>query len=429
MSRRHALVVGIDEYLGFGPESQLAGAVRDARIMAEVLVTRHGFAPGDVLQRLGIEATRRAVLDALETIRGRVGFRDQVLLFFSGHGSQMTDREGDEGDGLDETLVPCDSGRENSRNRDVTDDEINFWAARILEKTPHLTLIFDCCHSATLHRPGWRVRSVPPDLRPIEALPPSPIPALRDFETRPRPLQLAACRDDERAFELPASIAGKVRGAFSLHLIEALREASSRESWRQVFARAASALAVDCPEQHPQLSGEGLDEPVFGGIRSVVRGVDRGCQLLDLAGDEPNRFDLAMELFRSRGGAWRRATSFVEGDRLRVDLRHGNDRELFVYLFDVGLTGAATLLFPDPDGHEVLDPGTTLSVGARYGDALEMVLPRVLPPDRTSGVGHLVLVGCESRLSTARLLSGGKSSGASVAAIVRPYRLRRVGEH
>jgi Caspase domain len=422
--RRHALVIGIDEYPGFGPEDQLAGAVRDALIMEEVLVSRHGFASGDVLRRLGAEATRRALLDSLESIRGRVGSGDQVVFFFSGHGSQVTDRERDEGDGLDETLVPFDSGREDSENRDVTDDEINYWAAGILEKTPHLTLIFDCCHSATLHRPGWRVRSVPPDLRPIEALPPSPIPVLRDVETGPRPLLLSACRDDERAYELPPSIAGDDRGAFSLHLIEALRDASPRESWRQVFARTASALAVDCPEQHPQMSGDGLDEPLFGGRRSGIRAIDRGRQLVELAGG-PNRFGLAMELYRSRGGAWRRSTSFIEGDRLRVDLRHGHERELFVYLFDVGLTGAVTLLFPDPDGHEILDPGTTLSVGGRRGDALDMVLPRNLPADRPAGVGHLVLVACKSRLSTAGLVAGPGSLNRSESVTSASYRLRR----
>lgn len=138
MSRRHALVVGIDGYPGFGPESQLAGAVRDARAMAEMLIERHGFAPGNVLRRFGAEATRRALLEDLETLRRRVRADDQVVFFFSGHGSQMTDREGDEGDGLDETLVPCDSGRSDAENRDVTDDEINHWSARVMEVTSTL---------------------------------------------------------------------------------------------------------------------------------------------------------------------------------------------------------------------------------------------------------------------------------------------------
>ncbi len=252
MSRRHALVAGIDVYPSFGPETQLAGAVRDARTMVEVLIGGHGFAPEDVLRLFDAQATRSALLGALETLRSRAGAGDQVVVFFSGHGSQMTDREGDEGDGLDETLVPFDSGRGDAENRDVTDDEIHHWAARVLEVTPYLTLIFDCCHAATLHRPGWRVRSVPPDLRPVEALPPSPVPARRDAGVGPRPLMLAACRDDEPAWELPPSIAGEYRGG-------ARRRAT-------------------------------------------------GQRLLDLAA-RPDRFGLSMELFRSRGGGIRDAVA------------------------------------------------------------------------------------------------------------------------
>lgn len=423
MSRRHALVIGIDFYPGFGLESQLAGAVRDARTMAEILIGGHGFAAEDVYRLLDTQATRGALLGALEALRRRVGAGDQVVVFFSGHGSQMTDREGDEGDVLDETLVPFDSGRGEAENRDITDDEIHHWAARLMEVTPELTLIFDCCHAATLHRPGWRVRSVPPDLRPIEVLPPSPVPVWRDVGVGPRPLVVAACRDDEPAWELPPSIAGEYRGAFSFHLVEALRGAASAETWREVFARATSALAIDCPEQHPQLSGDGIDLAIFGGGRSGARRHAAAQRLLDLAA-RPDRFGLSMELFRSRGGAWRRVAepSFVEGDRLRIDLSHVHDRELFVYLLDVGLTGNVELLFPDLDGHEVLDPGTTLTVGARRGDALELFLPDDLPPGRSDGVGHLVLVAAESRLSTARLLSG---SVEAVSAVVQLYRLRR----
>lgn len=428
MSRRHALLIGIDDYPGFGPESQLGGAVRDAQMMAEVLIDCHGFEPENVRSLCDAQATRDAILGAMEALCSRAAAGDQVVLCFSGHGSQMTDREGDEGDGLDETLVPSDGGRGNAENRDITDDEINHWAARLLKVTPHLTLIFDCCHSATLQRPTWRVRSVPPDLRPVEALPPSPIRVVRDVEIGPRPLMLAACGDQEQALELPPSIAGEARGALSFHLVTALREASPRQTWRKVFARVASALARDIPEQHPRLSGDGVDAPIFGGRRARGRRSDAGRRLLELAG-RPDPFGLTLELFRSRGGAWRRATraAFIEGDRLRVDLRHAHRRELYVYLLDVGLTGKVTLLFPDSDGQEALDPSVVLTVGARRGDALELFLPEDLPPGSVGGTGHLVLVAAEARLSAAELFSGtfASSSDAATYTVARPYELRR----
>ena len=102
----HALLVGIDRYPGFGPEAQLAGGVNDARVASELLQERLSLSPGDLVRLLGGQATRAAIVQALEAMLGRVRRDDAVFFYFSGHGSQITDREGDEGDGLDETLVP-----------------------------------------------------------------------------------------------------------------------------------------------------------------------------------------------------------------------------------------------------------------------------------------------------------------------------------
>lgn len=50
-----------------------------------------------------------------------------MVVYYSGHGSQMTDREGDEPYGFDETLVPHDSSRAQNPNRDITDNEVYAW--------------------------------------------------------------------------------------------------------------------------------------------------------------------------------------------------------------------------------------------------------------------------------------------------------------
>ena len=73
-------------------------------------------------------------------------------MHYSGHGSQMRDREGDEPDGFDETIVAADSGRSPAPIRDITDDELNLWLRKITERTPNVTLIFDFCHSGTVTR-------------------------------------------------------------------------------------------------------------------------------------------------------------------------------------------------------------------------------------------------------------------------------------
>ena len=91
----------------------------------------------------------------METLVERVSDGDVVVVYYSGHGSQRTDLEGDEASGLDSTIVPFDSGRPPYTNRDITDDEIHHWLSRLAKRTPYTTLIFDCCHSGTMARDAF----------------------------------------------------------------------------------------------------------------------------------------------------------------------------------------------------------------------------------------------------------------------------------
>ncbi len=126
---------------------------------------------------------------------------DVVLFYYSGHGSQMSDREGDEPDFYDETIIPYDSGRMPHKNRDISDDEIYLWLRDLGQKTGNITLWFDCCNSGSLTRAafGGATRSVPRDDRPPSQLPESPIPRSEWASTqsgarRDRPQRLGSRR-------------------------------------------------------------------------------------------------------------------------------------------------------------------------------------------------------------------------------------------
>lgn len=448
--RRRALLVGIDEYPGFGPECRLEGAVRDALALADLLIDRHGFAEADVACCLGAQATRQGILAAMERLRARLEPGDQALFFFSGHGSQMTDREGDEGDGLDETLVPCDSARSPGPNRDITDDEIHLWSVSVLERTPHLVLLFDCCHSATLHRPLWSVRSVVADRRPVHQLPPSPVGPRREIDPGLSPVVLSACLDSQRAYELPATEIGQARGLFSHHLGFALAEAGPATTWREVAEQVRAGMASWPVKQTSQESGPDLDTPLFGGgseatrtavgsapSRSAPRSAPRSKKTIEEA---PSTWPIAngkipdgwrLDLYRSRGGPWlrveddpARARLFV-GDRLRFDLRHDHRRKLFVYALDVGPGGRVAQIFPELDGHEALHPGLTLTQGDRQAGKLELYWPPGVLEGRTRARARLALVTSERRIRPSHLLTGRLDGLAVVFVVVREYELCR----
>ena len=64
----------------------------------------------------------------------------------TGHGGKVKDRDGDEKDGYDETLVPLDYGRAGQ----IRDDDLYKILVRPLKEGVFATCIMDCCHSGSV---------------------------------------------------------------------------------------------------------------------------------------------------------------------------------------------------------------------------------------------------------------------------------------
>ena len=283
-----AVIIGIDKYPNLARRYQLSGCVNDAELMADILQRSYGFSPERIVLLRDEYAHRDNVLKALDALGERVQEDDIVVVHYSGHGSQMTDRENDESDGLDETIVPYDSGRGSRENRDITDDEIYFRLLPLARKTPYVTLIFDCCHSGTISRDafGTNSRWVEPDLRPVEELPPSPISqdqaaglraTTRDLGPSgwlpmgQRYVLLAGCRDEESSYEHTATGAEGsqpvTHGALTYFLSQELVNAVPGTTYRDAFERASARVTAANPRQHPQSEGA-RDREIFG-VRDV----------------------------------------------------------------------------------------------------------------------------------------------------------------
>ena len=271
MATRRALLIGIDRYQHIRP---LDGCVNDSRLVRSVLVERFGFADAHITQLLNEQATRTAVLGAFDALMTATGANDVVVVHFAGHGSQIRDREGDEPSGFDSTLMPWDTAREPGENRDITDDEVHERLEALAAKTPHVTVLVDACHSGTVTRDafGAKTRGVPPDLRPVTALPPSPI-ASRMTRTRSGasgwlPLDgkyvlIAGCRDDEESKEYVPAEGGGPHGALTWFLCQELRRATPHTTYRDVFDVVAARVTTYNRVQHPQMEGT-ADRTVFG---------------------------------------------------------------------------------------------------------------------------------------------------------------------
>jgi hypothetical protein len=234
-SVRRALLIGVDDYKAV---PGLMGAVNDVVTLRETLRNRWGFDDRHIETIANAAATRAGILAALERLVRSAGPNDVVYVHYSGHGSQVRDRNGDEPDGLDETLVPHD-GR-TSGVRDIVDDELDALFARL--RAGSALIVLDSCHSGTATRSvEVRTRAVPPDTRDelydtatelrTRALVPTP---------SERYLLLSAAASNQEALDGPVD--GRFHGFFSYSLARSIASLPPEASTREIFQGIAREL-------------------------------------------------------------------------------------------------------------------------------------------------------------------------------------------
>ncbi|GIF05192.1 caspase family protein [Actinoplanes siamensis] len=278
MSTVWALVAGIDAYRAVTP---LTGCRNDAGAALALLRSR----AGDRLRAAELydgEATRDAIVDGIRRHLGQAREGDTAIFWFAGHGStsplppQLWPLEPS---GRMQTLVCADS-RE-GEVPDLYDKELSVLLDQVAATGCHVAVVLDSCHAAGMVRgelpePVAHVRKVPPAARAPE--PGDLIPELRAGWTalpgRSRVVQLAACRSDQLAQELPMD-GGSPHGVFSWALLRALTQLGPRATYRELLAAARCAVEDRVAFQTPQLDGdESADQPFLGGaLRPPASGI------------------------------------------------------------------------------------------------------------------------------------------------------------
>src|SRR5690348_14830089 len=99
-----------------GTPNQLAGCVNDANDWAAWCKSIGVTSPVLLLEG---EATKAGILAAISRLLASLKVGDWGVLTYSGHGTQIPDRTGEEADGYDEAICPIDLNRNL-----ITDDEI-----------------------------------------------------------------------------------------------------------------------------------------------------------------------------------------------------------------------------------------------------------------------------------------------------------------
>ncbi|XP_042061994.1 metacaspase-1-like isoform X2 [Salvia splendens] len=146
--RKRALLCGITYK---GHRQSLRGSVNDIMSMKRLLLQKFRFPLSSILVLTEEEEDYRRV-PTKRNIRRALGWLvegsragDSLVFHYSGHGSQVRDRDGDEVDGYDESLMPVDYETEGR----ILDDELNAIIVRPLPRGATLHAIVDTCSSGT----------------------------------------------------------------------------------------------------------------------------------------------------------------------------------------------------------------------------------------------------------------------------------------
>lgn len=243
---KRAVVVGINDYPGTG--SDLAGCVNDALDWDAALRAR-GYSTTMLLNEA---ATKANIVAALTTAVEASKRYDRIVLTYSGHGTSVPDRSGDETDGRDEALV-CYDFRAGGL---LLDDELQ----HILDQAAtgvRKIILSDSCHSGSVSR---FVSEFQHDLRP-RFLPPAAFlegeelaAAERVQESRtvstPRPgaVLISGCADHEYSYDVSGP---RPHGAFTHAALSTLDAARSYAGWHKAIR---ALLPTATTPQSPQLT-------------------------------------------------------------------------------------------------------------------------------------------------------------------------------
>lgn len=166
---KRAFLVGINYK---GTESELGGCINDVLAVKELLIMHYGYHENNILLLSDdtlIKPTANNIINGWKWLLSTAPAKDfnvneyisltsndgaNLFFHYSGHGSQVKDRNKDESDGRDETICPIDFETAGM----ITDDIIR---ENLALKVPSNSLLFaliDACHSESSFDLLWTVK-------------------------------------------------------------------------------------------------------------------------------------------------------------------------------------------------------------------------------------------------------------------------------
>ncbi len=271
---RRALLVGINDYQSI---RDLNGCLNDVRNMRSILREYLGFRNNDIRILAENRATKEGILHRLRYMVKLAQPGDFMVFHFSGHGSQILDRNHDElEDGMDELLCPWDMNWDDGF---ILDDDLEEIFSQV-PKGALMEVFLDCCHSGddtrgdrssrgtdfapkvSTSREGATPRYLPPpldimcrsegeedELRPTRGFMAGNRSGARSVGNH---ILWSGCRADQTSAD--AQIKGAYHGAFTYYFCKHMRATGGNISRRNLLERVRNSLRHNNYAQIPQLT-------------------------------------------------------------------------------------------------------------------------------------------------------------------------------
>lgn len=232
-TKKTALVIGIN-YVG--TQNELNGCINDATNITLLLQTLKYDSITVLTDNTQIKPTRSNILSNLKTILSSAKDGDTIYIHYSGHGTDVTDTNGDEIDGKDEVIVPLDFNL-------ITDDELNNYINTYLTTKANVLAVFDCCYSGTALDLKYLYKSETNNTMGQ---------SLISTETKGNVILISGCKDDQTSSE--AYTNNKIEGAMSWTFKNIIDTKGVKISWKTLIDSMRTTLVNSGFDQIPQLS-------------------------------------------------------------------------------------------------------------------------------------------------------------------------------
>jgi hypothetical protein len=241
-TNKKALCIGIN-YIGSPYE--LNGCFNDVNNIKSKLMSNYGFNETDILVLTDdpttskIKPTKTNMLNEIKNLLVNAKSNDLLFLSFSGHGSQTTDLNRDEKDGLDEMILSADL-------QSITDDSLNSLIRTSIPASStnvSLLVLFDSCHSGTMLDLKYQY---------LDTLNNNNLTLNeKNEDTTCNVVMISGCLDKQTSMD--AYINKKSQGAMTWSFLESLNTKPTI-TWKELIQSMRSLLSESKYEQIPQLS-------------------------------------------------------------------------------------------------------------------------------------------------------------------------------